>query len=356
MPGIGSDIADPDVKESAYEGTPIEPLLSLLVDGIEPLSREYPRDARAAAVDDLAAGPRRRTGQQRLPRRAVRRPGRADHARAQLSRRDAGLRQGPDLRRDDRVREQGQSRGDDRRHRQHSEPVERGVRDRAAVDPRLRSDDRPRRDRRGLAGRPSSRGQGRRHPRGRQLDGRVGGHRRRDRRTALSRRHRLELVRGRPRTDPADLEGWPRHPGRDPLRRARRDVGLQAPRDRACSRAQRCGAGVRARPGDRPMGQLVQPGAVRQANRSCRGRCGSTTTRSPPASRPAPPSTRRSCTSRCGTSRCASRCCESIVSSGFARAACSRCTSSATRSAGSGSRACASIPRTPPVGCASTSG
>ncbi|MEP7202414.1 MAG: alpha/beta fold hydrolase [Ilumatobacteraceae bacterium] len=41
LPGIGSDIADPDAKESAYEGTPIEALLSLLVDGIEPLSNEY---------------------------------------------------------------------------------------------------------------------------------------------------------------------------------------------------------------------------------------------------------------------------------------------------------------------------
>jgi carboxylesterase len=41
LPGIGSDIADPEAKESAYEGTPIEPLLSLLVDGIEPLSHEY---------------------------------------------------------------------------------------------------------------------------------------------------------------------------------------------------------------------------------------------------------------------------------------------------------------------------
>ena len=43
LPGIGSDIADPDAKESAYEGTPIEPLVSMLVDGIEPLSREYPQ-------------------------------------------------------------------------------------------------------------------------------------------------------------------------------------------------------------------------------------------------------------------------------------------------------------------------
>ena len=34
MPGIGSDIADPDAKESAYEGTPLAPLLSLLTDGL----------------------------------------------------------------------------------------------------------------------------------------------------------------------------------------------------------------------------------------------------------------------------------------------------------------------------------
>jgi carboxylesterase len=41
LPGIGSDIADPDAHESAYEGTPIEPLLSMLLDGVEPLSKEY---------------------------------------------------------------------------------------------------------------------------------------------------------------------------------------------------------------------------------------------------------------------------------------------------------------------------
>lgn len=41
MPGIGSDIAAPDSSERAYDGTPLEPLLSLLLDGIEPLSHEY---------------------------------------------------------------------------------------------------------------------------------------------------------------------------------------------------------------------------------------------------------------------------------------------------------------------------
>jgi carboxylesterase len=41
MPGIGSDIADPSAKESAYEGTPIRPLLSMLQDGVAPLATRY---------------------------------------------------------------------------------------------------------------------------------------------------------------------------------------------------------------------------------------------------------------------------------------------------------------------------
>lgn len=40
MPGIGSDIADPDVKETAYEGTPIRPLLSLM-GGLDDISARY---------------------------------------------------------------------------------------------------------------------------------------------------------------------------------------------------------------------------------------------------------------------------------------------------------------------------
>ena len=37
LPGIGSDVADPSVKESAYDGMPVRPLLSLLaaVDGLD---------------------------------------------------------------------------------------------------------------------------------------------------------------------------------------------------------------------------------------------------------------------------------------------------------------------------------
>lgn len=41
MPGIGSDIADPDVTELAYADTPLEPLLSLVDDGLGPMSSRY---------------------------------------------------------------------------------------------------------------------------------------------------------------------------------------------------------------------------------------------------------------------------------------------------------------------------
>ena len=42
IPGIGSDIADPDVTENAYPGTPVRPLLSFMHDGLVPLSTLYP--------------------------------------------------------------------------------------------------------------------------------------------------------------------------------------------------------------------------------------------------------------------------------------------------------------------------
>ena len=41
MPGIGSDIADPDVTEIAYEGTPLAQLLSLSNDGLAPIADRY---------------------------------------------------------------------------------------------------------------------------------------------------------------------------------------------------------------------------------------------------------------------------------------------------------------------------
>jgi carboxylesterase len=42
FPGIGSDIADPTVTESSYPETPVRALQSLLVDGVGPLSTQYP--------------------------------------------------------------------------------------------------------------------------------------------------------------------------------------------------------------------------------------------------------------------------------------------------------------------------
>ncbi len=41
MPGIGSDIADPDAVEIAYDGTPLAPLLSLVNDGLAPIADRY---------------------------------------------------------------------------------------------------------------------------------------------------------------------------------------------------------------------------------------------------------------------------------------------------------------------------
>lgn len=42
FPGIGSDIADPDVHESSYPETPVRALQSMFVDGVAPLSNRYP--------------------------------------------------------------------------------------------------------------------------------------------------------------------------------------------------------------------------------------------------------------------------------------------------------------------------
>ena len=41
MPGIGSDIADPDAVEIAYDGTPVGPLLSFMDDGLAPMADRY---------------------------------------------------------------------------------------------------------------------------------------------------------------------------------------------------------------------------------------------------------------------------------------------------------------------------
>ncbi len=41
MPGIGSDIADPDVAEIAYDGTPLRALMSLSNEGLAPIAGRY---------------------------------------------------------------------------------------------------------------------------------------------------------------------------------------------------------------------------------------------------------------------------------------------------------------------------
>jgi len=41
MPGIGADIADPEVTEIAYEGTPIRQLVSLVNDGVRPITDRF---------------------------------------------------------------------------------------------------------------------------------------------------------------------------------------------------------------------------------------------------------------------------------------------------------------------------
>lgn len=41
MPGIGSDIADPDAVEIAYDGTPLRQLLSFVNDGLRPITDRY---------------------------------------------------------------------------------------------------------------------------------------------------------------------------------------------------------------------------------------------------------------------------------------------------------------------------
>jgi carboxylesterase len=42
MPGIGSDIADPDAKEKAYPETPLRAILSFADDGLAEIANEYP--------------------------------------------------------------------------------------------------------------------------------------------------------------------------------------------------------------------------------------------------------------------------------------------------------------------------
>jgi carboxylesterase len=40
-PAIGGDIADPDVRESSYDGAPLRPLLSFMREGLAPMTNRY---------------------------------------------------------------------------------------------------------------------------------------------------------------------------------------------------------------------------------------------------------------------------------------------------------------------------
>ena len=106
MPGIGSDIAKPGVIESAYEGTPLKPLLSLIgaAEGVS----ERLGDVTCAVLimtspNDHVVDPER----VRSARREGEWPCRARHARAELPRGDRRLRRRADPGASRRVREEG---------------------------------------------------------------------------------------------------------------------------------------------------------------------------------------------------------------------------------------------------------
>lgn len=149
-----------------------------------------------------------------------------------------------------------------------SQPVTGGLESRTDPDPRVRPVHRARRrrrrlDRRTPLARPRRRpGDGHR-PRG------LGRALRPRRRTSLPRRHRLaDLLRLR-RAQAADrrpvhLGGRPRHLGRDRARRARRLDRLPPPRHLLHRSGRHPRPRRGRRPGHRPLGQLLQPGAFRR--------------------------------------------------------------------------------------------
>ena len=195
---------------------------------------------------------------------------------------------------------------------------------RSAHPQRLRADDRPRCHRRRLAVRPAARGAG------------IGT--RKDDASAIAiwavlagvigaRLYhvvtdwdRFEGDLGRHRQD---LGGRPRHPRRARSPGPRRPLGRPAPRHPDGRRAQHAPPRDAAGAGDRPVGQLVQPGALRPADRPAVG--ARDRRRAPPAGLPsARRSIRRSSTSRCGTSALCGCCCGSIGASGRPVASCWR--------------------------------
>ena len=106
MDGIGSDVADPDVTESAYAKVPLAPLVSML-DGVSDLQGRFAEITAPALImtspQDHVVAPTRI----RPPRLRPRRPGRAGDARAQLPRRHHRPRPRPHHRAHPRLRRPG---------------------------------------------------------------------------------------------------------------------------------------------------------------------------------------------------------------------------------------------------------
>ena len=163
--------------------------------------------------------------------------------------------------------------------------------------------------------------------------GRRGRHRRR---AALPPRD--ELGRGARRVvgPVRDLAWRPRRVGRDRRRLRRRRARREAVRRRRLAARGLPRSGAAARSGPRPARQLVEPGAVRQADRPSVGASRSTRSTARSSTSTARRSIRPSSTSCCGTSR-SPRCSSSSSNdgSGPARPGCSPRTSRSTASAAS---------------------
>ena len=128
-----------------------------------------------------------------------------------------------------------------------------------------------------------------------------------DRRARVPRDHRLPALHRRLAPGVQDLGRRPRDLGRGHRRRDRRDRPRPPPppRPRRPARLHRARARVRA--GDRSLGQLVQPGAVRRADEAAVGDSRSIRRSDRTGTRSTRRSNRRSSTSRCTASRSGSR-------------------------------------------------
>ena len=108
--------------------------------------------------------------------------------------------------------------------------------------------------------------------------------------------------------------------------------------------SRRCRARSPRRAGDRPRRQLVEPGALRQADRRRRGGSRSTLLAARTSTSSTRPSTRRSSTRRSGISAPRRSCSCSTAASASGRPRSSRSMSPSTRASASTSRACAIDP------------